>query len=114
MKQKFWSIQKKHKIAPDFRRKIDAHLKKIQNQPLDRQVIELDKVLDKILEHLGYEWSLGEMMKVYGPYFLDENAIWSAHKIRNKIVHELDFSPAPNVLRTHIKSFHREINALMN
>ena len=115
MRQRFGSVRKKQKkVTTDFRRKIESHLQRIQNKPLDRQVIELDKVLDKLLEYLGYQGSLGEMMKVYGPYFLDENAIWSAHKMRNKIVHELDFSPAPNVLRAHIKSFHMEIDALIN
>ena len=101
------------KLTPAFRKKILSHIDKIQSKPLDRQVIEYDKVLDKVLENRGYYGTLGEMMKIYGSNFLDENAIWSAHKMRNKIVHEIDFSPSANVLRTHIASFKKEISALL-
>ena len=101
------------KLTPAFRKKILSHIEKIQSKPLDRQIIEYDKVLDKVLENSGYYGTLGEMMKIYGSNFLDENAIWSAHKMRNKIVHEIDFSPSANVLRTHIKTFQREIDFLL-
>lgn len=51
------------------------------------KVIEADKILDQALKYLGFEGSLGDKLKTAGPRFSDLNAVWSAHKLRNRIWH---------------------------
>tara|TARA_Y100000310_G_scaffold240643_1_gene244510 strand:- start:104 stop:499 length:396 start_codon:yes stop_codon:yes gene_type:complete len=53
-----------------------------------RRVLEADSILNKALDVLGYEGSLGEKLKKAGPRFSDLNAVWVAHKLRNRIAHE--------------------------
>lgn len=52
-------------------------------------VLDADKLLDYALERQGFEGSLGEKLKLAGFRFSDLDAIWNAHKLRNKIAHEL-------------------------
>lgn len=53
-----------------------------------RRVLEADKVLDLALTELGFRGSLGEKLKKAGPRFTDVNAVWRAHKLRNRLAHE--------------------------
>lgn len=55
-------------------------------------IINADKLLDKAMQDLGYKGqSMGERLKRHPQQFQDINAIWSAHKLRNKIAHEHNF-----------------------
>lgn len=54
-------------------------------------VMEGDKLLDQMLKKRGYEGSLGEKMKKARKIFSDNNGLWIAHKVRNKLAHELDY-----------------------
>ncbi|MFH1218680.1 MAG: hypothetical protein V1679_02465 [Candidatus Peregrinibacteria bacterium] len=52
-------------------------------------VMDADKILDYALLRRGFEGSLGEKLKKAGPRFSDLNGVWSAHKLRNRIAHEM-------------------------
>ncbi len=54
-----------------------------------RAVLDADKILDYALKKKGYTGSVGEKLKVSNAHFSDLNGVWSAHKLRNKIAHEL-------------------------
>jgi hypothetical protein len=58
------------------------------------RIIEGDKVLDEAFRLLRYQGSLGDKLKIAGPRFKDLNDIWWAHKLRNKIAHELNHVPS--------------------
>lgn len=56
-------------------------------------VMEADKLLDHALRELGIPGkTMGERMKRVGNRFSEVNRVWSAHKIRNQLAHEQDFS----------------------
>lgn len=76
-------------------------------------VIHLDTLLDKILLALWYKWSLWEKMKKYWKCFLDENGIWHAHKMRNKLVHEIDFNISTQNYSRIKNSFIKEITKII-
>ena len=58
-------------------------------------VIDADKLLDFVLEKMGYSGYLGQKLKeakdrfVEGRDYSIYNGLWEAHKLRNKIVHEV-------------------------
>lgn len=52
------------------------------------RILELDKALDALLNHLGYKGTLGEKLKKAGARFPNTNALWAAHKHRNTLAHE--------------------------
>lgn len=60
-------------------------------------IIDADKLLDFVLEKMGYQGSLGEKLKQSKDQFIEDNDysiyndIWEAHKVRNKTVHKLNY-----------------------
>lgn len=52
-------------------------------------VLDADKLLDYALKAKGFSGSLGEKLKKAGPRFSDLDGVWSAHKLRNKLAHEI-------------------------
>ncbi len=59
-----------------------------ENNPA-QAVMEADKILDYALKFYGFEGALGEKLKKAAPRFSDINSVWRAHKLRNRIAHEL-------------------------
>jgi hypothetical protein len=62
----------------------------------------MDKLLDYALQQSYYEGNtLGERLKAASPKFNKQvyNTIWESHKIRNRLVHEMNTNFPPNVLK---------------
>lgn len=54
-------------------------------------IIEADKLLDKALVEMGVPGkTMGDRLKRAGGRFTNLNAVWRAHKLRNRIAHESD------------------------
>ncbi len=73
-----------------------------------KAIIDADKILDFMLIKRGYVGSLGEKLKKSGALFSDLNGIWMAHKLRNRVAHELgdlDKSEATRALNSFKKAF---------
>lgn len=52
-------------------------------------VLEADKLLDRALRDRGLAGTtMGERMKAAQPLWSNANAVWGAHKLRNRIAHE--------------------------
>lgn len=59
---------------------------------LKLSIIDADKLLDQVLGTLGYEGDLGEKLKQITSEQLGSiEMLWRAHKIRNQMVHNVDF-----------------------
>ena len=55
-------------------------------------IIEADKLLDKAMIEMGISGkTMGDRLKKSGSRFINLNAVWRAHKLRNAIAHESDF-----------------------
>jgi hypothetical protein len=64
-------------------------------------LIDADKLLDFVLKKKGIKGdTLGERLKSASNLFDRElyNQVWEAHKLRNKLVHEVDFAADTQVL----------------
>lgn len=54
-------------------------------------ILSADNLLDQALKDMGVAGrTMGERMKNINQKFSNANAVWSAHKIRNQIAHEVD------------------------
>lgn len=105
---------KKKKLSKSQKEKFQNSLKKILSDSDERhQILDLDKLLDKILFTLSYKWTLWEKMKKFWKNFKNENEIWSAHKLRNKLAHELDFELKKGESEKAKKAFKIEIENLL-
>lgn len=77
-------------------------------------VIEADKLLDYTLEKMGYNGSLGEKLKKARERFSKAvyNEIWEAHRIRNKLVHQMDAEILSFQAKNTIKKIKRGLKEL--
>lgn len=75
----------------EFQRKwqeVNSLLSK-DNNGYKMAVIEADKLLDKALKNSGFAGdTMGERLKSAGKKLGNQNAVWDAHRLRNRIVHE--------------------------
>jgi len=92
---------------------IDHVVDNVRDMPAAQKVLEYDKVLDKVLWELGYEGSLGDKMKQHGSWFADQNAIWDAHKQRNKLAHEVGYELDEKTAKKIAHTYEREIENLL-
>lgn len=76
-------------------------------------VVEADKLLDHTMKKVTkFNGTLGENLKRNATRFKNLNDVWFAHKLRNRLVHELNFEP---VFRDYAKAkqgFKRALNDL--
>ncbi|MBI2035124.1 MAG: hypothetical protein HYT12_00370 [Candidatus Liptonbacteria bacterium] len=92
-------------------KQIQENLKKGDSAHRKLAVIEGDKVLDDILKLSGYAGdSLGDRLKQINPSQMSNiQDIWTAHKTRNRIVHEPGFdlgqSEAERVIGIYGRAF---------
>lgn len=75
-------------------------------------ILEADKLLDFILGKLGYTGSLGDKLKKAQPLFSNINAVWAAHKLRNRLAHELEPVIGKEECKTALASFERALHDL--
>ncbi len=78
-------------LSPASKSKIEKSLQQavLQQDPV-RRVIAVDTVLDLALKELGFGGSLGDKLKKAGPRIPNIQAVWEAHKLRNRMAHEHD------------------------
>jgi len=75
-------------------------------------VIDADKLLDKALRERGIKGtSMGERLK-NASYLKNIDAAWSAHKLRNRLVHEADAKFGPAEAKRALGGFKKTLKEL--
>lgn len=106
-----WKTKVKSKLV-----ELDNEIQSNDLLRMKTALIDADKLLDHTLKNLGYKGeTLGERLKNSKPAFKyqDYDNIWKAHKTRNQLVHEIDFTMSQNDLKTHYQSLRKGISVLI-
>lgn len=100
-------------IESDWRQ-IDSDKKSKSPAVLKNCLIKADKSLDNLLRELVHGTTMGERMIAGKNKFTPEvyNAIWSAHKVRNAMVHESGYEPTYYVLEEAIENLRKGVKQL--
>jgi len=116
LRKKFALRESALKKRVDKKFKEISQLLAIDNESAFRTaIIEADKLLDFILKSKGARGStLGERLKSSRGLIRDLNNIWFAHKVRNRLVHDLDSRIKRREAARVIKIFRGTINHLLN
>ena len=76
-------------------------------------VIEGDKVFDNALKQLGFKGeTMGDRLKSAQPSIKNINDVWSAHKLRNRLVHEPDVEISMRDVQTALSSFEKALRQM--
>ena len=85
-------LKNKKKLSPiqkvQFQKLFNAIL--VQSE-IEKQIIQLDSLLCKVLVGLGYKGSFGEILKQKPKELSNIQDIWFAHKLRNTLAHEVEY-----------------------
>ena len=69
--------------------KIESLLDNPSKYPL--AIINADKLLDRALKEKGFSGqTMAERLVAAGRHLSDKDAVWQVHKLRNRLVHEMD------------------------
>lgn len=92
-----------------WKKTVRSKLEDLESQKLDlsTQVMQLDKILEFALQSkFNKKDTFGNLLKTHKKKFNKEdlNEIWQAHKIRNKIAHDINFVPNQHELRQAVET----------
>lgn len=87
-------------------------LEEIRKYNIEKQIIQYDSILHKILTDYWYKWSLWEQLKK-NPHILKWKIqeVWRLHKLRNHIAHEVEIKQ--NISIENWKKYFEIINNLL-
>lgn len=108
-----WVIAKNRRLAPASAaryRKAWAAAAAIQDG--HRRVLEAEKVIDGALKELGYGGTFADKLKKAGPRFSQVESLWKAHKLRNRIAHEMGMTLNGRDVDTAMRAFERALSDL--
>lgn len=75
-------------------------------------IMEADKLLGYAMKARGVEGSVGEQLKKAPAMFSDLNSVWSAHKLRNQLAHELGMKISPAQAKSNLNIFKKALKDL--
>lgn len=76
-------------------------------------IVDADKLLDEALKQSRYSGkTTGERMVSANRVFSDADRVWTAHKIRNKVVHESNFKLKKSIVNTALSGFKKALKDL--
>ena len=87
----------------------------LMNDPRTRpmSVIHADKLLDQALKCCGYKGdTMGERLISAKHSLKDRNNVWTAHKLRNKLVHESMNEPSEKQVQQAMKAYRQAFKDL--
>lgn len=115
----YWFFFLRRPAVPPWKKDVAQKLKVVRTKSLDKPLllIEYDKLLEYALQkRFNRKESLGQMLKNYRSKFTrnELNDIWHAHKLRNKLVHDVEVQLHPNELNHGIIILKQAINNLLD
>ena len=86
--------------------KIEGSLSKGDTGSYQLAILNADKLLDSAIKESKYGGdTMGERMKSADKAFSNVNAVWAAHKLRNRIAHEPDVTIRYDTARRAMAAF---------
>jgi hypothetical protein len=82
---------------------------------LKNSVTEADKLLDYVMKQSGFGGeTFADRLRSAESRFsrTDYNAVWSAHKLRNSLAHDVSFDLVPSMAKDALRTFERALKTL--
>ncbi len=77
-----------------------------------RRILEAEKVIDQALRLLGFPGTFAEKLQRAGPRFSDIDSLWRAHKLRNRIAHEVGMTISEADVKHAMRAFEKALEDL--
>jgi hypothetical protein len=85
---------------------IERQFKKDEESSYHLAVLNADKLFDHAMKEKGFPGKvMADRLKNAGDRLSDKDAVWRAHKLRNKLAHEPDFTASYDEARRALVAF---------
>lgn len=92
---------------------IEQSLTKESEASYSLSILNGDKLVDHAMRDLGYGgMTMGDRLKFAKDKFTNRDAVWEAHKLRNRIAHEPDVQVSYDQARRALAGFKRALRDL--
>jgi hypothetical protein len=115
----FWSKSSKKRLKQETFNRYWQHVMDLLNQKdllsKKQAVLDADKLLDLVLKSLVVGKDLGARLKNSQKLFNSRECYqmaWEAHKLRNKIAHEINFEPTSSSCSQAVNNFKKAFRNL--
>ena len=114
----FWisiilKFSKKKKLSEADKKELKNIFKNMKVNKSDKEkLIDYDKLYHKILQKFWYNWTFWEILKTKPNEIWNLNKVWELHKLRNKLVHDVDEKIKEN-LSLKVKEYEKEIEIIL-
>lgn len=108
-------IASRKKISEKILKKIQTQWKiieEIKTTNPTKAILDADKLLNIALKETGTNGSVGEQLKKREKNLKNLQEIWEAHKLRNKVAHEI-FELKTNETEKALKTFKKTISEII-
>ncbi len=83
-----------------------------QSDPV-RRVVEAEKLLAALLGALGFRGTFAEKLRRAGPRLPACDDVWDAHRLRNRLAHEVGVTVSDREAERAVRAFGRAVDALL-
>ncbi len=114
----FWisiilKFSKKKKLSEADKKELKNIFKNMKVNKSDKEkLIDYDKLYHKILQRFWYNWTFWEILKTKPNEIWNLNKVWELHKLRNKLVHDVDEKIKENLF-LKVKEYEKEIEIIL-
>ena len=114
----FWisiilKFSKKKKLSEADKKELKNIFKNMKVNKSDKEkLIDYDKLYHKILQKFWYNWTFWEIFKTKPNEIWNLNKVWELHKLRNKLVHDVDEEIKENLF-LKVKEYEKEIEIIL-
>ena len=115
----FWRTFKKPELEGISTQKVKALWEQIEHSAKQGRlggkmaVIEADKLLDTVLKSMRFPGdTMGERLKAAGYKYPAIREVWTAHRVRNRLVHETDYELRDRDVRETLGDFKQALREL--
>lgn len=114
----FWisiilKFSKKKKLSEADKKELKNIFKNMKTSKSDKEkLIDYDKLYHKILQKFWYNWTFWEILKTKPNEIWNLNKVLELHKLRNKLVHNVDEKIKENLF-LKVKEYEKEIEIIL-
>ena len=114
----FWisiilKFSKKKKLSEADKKELKNIFKNMKVNKSDKEkLIDYDKLYHKILQKFWYNWTFWEILKTKPNEIWNLNKVWELHKLRNKLVYDVDEEIKENLF-LKVKEYEKEIEIIL-
>ena len=103
----------KKKLSEADKKELKNIFKNMKVNKSDKEkLIDYDKLYHKILQKFWYNWTFWEILKTKPNEIWNLNKVWELHKLRNKLVHDVDEKIKENLF-LKVKEYEKEIEIIL-